>query len=281
MKKIFIIMAVFSVYLLSANNKLTVSILPQKYFLQKIVKNKFDINVMVQPGFSPGNYEPKISQMKSLIKSKAYFYIGVPFENTWLEKFRKIAPKTIFVNSIYNIKKQSIGIVNKSNNKKVILDPHVWLDPVLVKEITKNMYKAIIKIDPLNTSFYRKNYEVFMDEINELDVNIQNIFSKKIDKTFMLYHPSWKYFAKRYGLKCISIEIEGKKPKPKQIIKIIKEAKKNKIKTIFTSVQFSQDSVKTIAKNVDANIIAIDPLAYEWERNLLYVSNVLNKSFLK
>lgn len=85
--------------------EITVNILPQKYFVEKIVKDKFEINVMVKPGSSPHNYEPKPSQMKSLVNSKVYFLVGDPFEQAWMEKFKQNAKNTLFVDTTKGIEK--------------------------------------------------------------------------------------------------------------------------------------------------------------------------------
>ena len=74
-------------FLNASTQELTVNILPQKYFVEKIVKDKFTINVMVKPGASPHNFEPKPSQMRSLVASKVYFLIGDATEKIWIEKF--------------------------------------------------------------------------------------------------------------------------------------------------------------------------------------------------
>ena len=105
MKKI-LFMFIALVSLLNASKpEISVSILPQKYFLEKIVKDKFDINVMVKAGASPHTYEPKTSQMKSLSNSKIYFYTGIEFEKAWLDKFKKSAPNTLFVDSSAGIER--------------------------------------------------------------------------------------------------------------------------------------------------------------------------------
>ena len=83
----------------------TVSILPQKYFVEQIAKDKVNVNVMVKPGFSPATYSPKTSQMRKLSKSKIYFSIDVPFENAWLEKFKYSNKNMIIVDTANNINK--------------------------------------------------------------------------------------------------------------------------------------------------------------------------------
>ncbi len=105
MKIILFIFVVLVSFLNAAKSEISVSIAPQKYFLEKIVKDKFEINVMVKAGSSPHTYEPKTSQMKSLSNSKIYFYTGIEFEKAWLDKFKKSAPNTLFVDSSANIER--------------------------------------------------------------------------------------------------------------------------------------------------------------------------------
>ncbi len=69
-----------------------VSIVPQKYFVEKIGGGAVDVEVMVQPGASPATYEPKPSQMRKLAGSAAYFAIGVPFEEAWLDRIAGVNP---------------------------------------------------------------------------------------------------------------------------------------------------------------------------------------------
>ena len=73
--------------------KIYVSIVPQKYFVEKIGRDLVDISIMVQPGANPATYEPRPRQMAQLAGTDIYFAIGVPFENTWLKKIAAI--KTI------------------------------------------------------------------------------------------------------------------------------------------------------------------------------------------
>ena len=292
MKRIlFLFIAAFTI-LNASKQELTVSISPQKYFVQKIVKDKFDINVMVKPGASPHTYEPKSSQMKSLSNSKIYFYTGVSFENAWLDKFKLSAKNTIFVDTAVGIEKLAMEAHShegeehdehkdeaKHDHENEALDPHIWLDPILVKIQAKNIYDAIVKIDSQNSDFYKTNYEEFIKELDALDENIKTILTPYKDKAFMVFHPSWGYFAKRYDLEQISIEIEGKEPKPNELVELIEEAKKYDIKIVFVAPQFSQKSAKTISKNINANVVVIDPISGNWKESMLDTANQIANSY--
>ena len=299
MKKI-LFMFIALISLLNASKpEISVSIVPQKYFLEKIVKDKFDINVMVKPGASPHSYEPKTSQMKSLSNSKIYFYTGIEFEKAWLKKFKKSAPNTLFVDSSANI--QRIAMAEHSHEEEQThdkhkhdkkhdhehehedehdgLDPHVWLDPVLAKVQAKNIYDAVVSIDASNNDFYTKNYEEFIKELDLLDIQIKEILAPYSQKAFMVFHPSWGYFASRYNLEQISIEMQGKEPKPNELIELVKDAKEHNIKIIFVSPQFSQKSANTIAQNIGGNVVAIDSLSGDWSNDMLKTANEIAKSY--
>ncbi|WP_026803442.1 metal ABC transporter solute-binding protein, Zn/Mn family [Aliarcobacter lanthieri] len=293
MKKILVLFMVISSFLYADKPQLTVNILPQKYFVEKIVKDKFDINVMVKPGSSPHNFEPKPSQMKALNISKAYFLVGDPSELAWIDRFKQNAKNTFFVDTTIGIEK--IAMVEHSHHEhdhdeddpfhehhdhdEDGLDPHTWLDPISVKIQVKNIYEAMLKIDEKNSEFYRMNYEEFIKELDTLDNEIKDILAPYKGKSFMVFHPSWGYFAKQYGLNQIPIEIEGKEPKPNELVKLIKEAKEHDIKIIFVAPQFSQKSAKTISTNIGGSVVSIDPLSENWKDSMIKTAKEIANSY--
>ena len=301
MKKLLISIFVFSSILYASKPQLTVNILPQKYFVEKIVKDKFDINVMIKPGSSPHNFEPKPSQMKSLNASNAYFQVGDPSEKAWIEKFKQNAKNTLFVDTTVGIEKlkmtahshhdedEKAGHADEKEHEHkeevshkhedAELDPHIWLDPIIVKIQAKNIYEAMIKIDEPNSAFYKTNYDEFTKELDDLDAQIKEILKPYQEKAFIVFHPSWGYYAARYNLEQVSIEFEGKEPKPNELIELINEAKKHDIKIIFVSPQFSQKSAKTIAQNINGSVVAINPLTDDWKNNLLKTTKEIASSY--
>ena len=93
------------------NDKLqiTVSIVPQRYFVQRIAGDHVQINVMVSPGNNPATYEPKPEQLKALSKSAAYMSIGVPFESAWLDRILATNQEMLLVDTTAGIKRQALA----------------------------------------------------------------------------------------------------------------------------------------------------------------------------
>jgi len=257
-----------------------VSIVPQKYFVEKIGGALIDVSVMVQPGANPATYEPKPRQMVDLSKTKIYFAIGVPFEKVWLKKIAAANQKMRIVNiqeGIIKIPMETHRKHEEEHQKRtynhVVKDPHIWLSPTLVKIQAQNILNALVFMDQANQSVYEAGYKQFIIEIKNLDGELKGIFAgKRKAMEFIVFHPSWGYFAGEYGLKQIPVEIEGKDPKPADLQRLIKHAKKLGVKVIFVQPQFSVTTASVIAQAIDGQIAFADPLALNWPDNLRQVA---------
>lgn len=292
--KIITILLLVLVNIFANKLEITTSILPQKYFIEKIGGDKVSVNAMVQPGFSPHTYEPKISQMRQLSSSKVYFFIGVSFENVWLEKFKGANNKLIFVDMAQGIQKIAMAEHahedeedehdhehKEEHDDNESLDPHVWLDPILVKTMAKNIYVALVDLDSANKEYYQSNYENFIKELDALYLEIKNQLAGVKGSSFMVFHPSWGYFAKRFDLEQIAVEVAGKEPKPNQMIELIEKAKEHDIKILFVAPEFSQKSAKVIASSIQGKVIAISPLDEKWKETLQNAAKMIVESHQK
>ena len=254
----------------------TVSIEPQKYFVERIGGDRVQVNVMVENGVDPHTYEPKPDQMRSLASSKAYFSMGGGLEQAWL-------PRLSGANAQLNIVDTSQGIEkipslehghdhDHHSEDGENLDPHIWLSPSRVKQQAENIYQSLVKIDPKNQVEYQANLDQFIKEIDSLDQEIRQQLTPLKNRTFMVFHPEWGYFAKDYNLNMIAIEVEGNEPSAAELGDIIKQAKANKIKVIFTQPEFSPQTAQAIAQEIGAKVIPINGFSPDWLNNLRQVS---------
>jgi zinc transport system substrate-binding protein len=253
-----------------------VSIAPQKYFVHQIGRERVDVQVMVPPGASPATYEPKPRQMAALSKTPVYFAIGVPFERIWLKKIAAANPNMRVVHTDQGIQKIPMAThhheaehhQDKDDRNLGELDPHIWLSPPLVMTLARTSRNALQEIDPAHRSVYDANYKAFASTLTALDAELRNTFAGRQGLQFMVFHPSWGYFADTYGLKQVAVEIEGKDPKPAQLKELIEHAKEKGIKIIFVQPQFSSKSAKLVAREIGGRVAVADPLAQDWSTNL-------------
>lgn len=261
-----------------------VSVLPQKYFVNAIGGERVKVSVMVAPGASPATYEPKPKQMVDMSKTDIYFSIGVPFEKTWLKKLAALNRNMAVVATDEGIKKRTVEAHTHNdehtdgNEHGGSKDPHIWLDPVNVIKQAEIITETLCRADPDGCPIYKNNKADFIKKTSLLHNQIQHTLSGASGGSFMVFHPSWGYFADRYGLNQIAVELEGKEPKPSDLKDFVKLSKELNLKTIFAQPQFSKKTVELIAKETGTKVAAVDPLAYDWADNLIYVSELIADS---
>ena len=264
---------------------ISVTIEPQRYFVEKITGNNFKVNTIVPPGTSPESYDPTPSQMVALGKSLLYFKVGyLGFENAW--------GKTLEENNT------NVKVVNTSNEIVLIegdehiveigehqhhdghdhqgVDPHIWSSPKSALIMAENILNALVEIDVENQKVYRDNFTTLRAEIIEVDKKITSLLENAPVKSFIIYHPALGYFARDYNLTQYSIEFEGKNPSPQQLKQMIDFAKKQGIKTIFVQKGFDMKNAESLAKEVGASIHSIDPLSYDWSDEMINIAQILS-----
>lgn len=268
---------------------ISVSIPPKAYFVEKIAKDTADIHILIPPNSDEHSLDFKPSAVVALQKSAVYFTIGLELEEILRQKFSSV--KIIDIsegvekmrdsyehNHAHDLHKKHIHHSHDSHahssdsHKSGRKDPHIWLDPILAKAIAKNISKSLSQIYPQNAKFYAQNLADFEKELDFLHAQISQILSTSKGKKFIIYHPSLGYFARRYDLVQIPVEILGKEPKAKDLQAIINLAKKEKIRTIFVQVGLAKNATKTLAKEIGANVIELHHLSREWDKTMLQIA---------
>ncbi|ENV8235869.1 zinc ABC transporter substrate-binding protein [Campylobacter jejuni] len=257
-----------------SSNLISVSIAPQAFFVKKIAADTLNVNIILPPNSNEHNFEFKSSTMKKLEKSDIYFTIGLEFEKVFIDKFKQNFPKLQLINIQKNIALIQTHDEHEHSHKHV--DPHTWLDPILVQTMALNIYDALIQKYPQNKNLYKQNLDQFLAELDSLNLQIASKLEKLKNREFVVYHPSWTYFAKRYNLTQIPVEILGKEPKSKDLQNLITLMKNKNLKVIFVQNGFPENAAKTLAKECDAKIYKIDHLSYDWENELLKTADAFS-----
>jgi zinc transport system substrate-binding protein len=255
--------------------KLTVAvtIVPQKAFVEAVAGTNADIVVMIPPGFSPGNYEPKPKEMEAFSKAKLFFTIGVPTETKNIipkanDLGIKIIPLQVEVSKKYPDREFSPG-------KR---DPHMWLSPKRAKLMADIIARELGSLDPKNKAAYLKNAKKFSAEIDAVDANIKKTVKNAKNRKFIVFHPAYGYFADEYGLEMHALEKDGKEATPERLKDMIDFAKKEGIKTVFYQAEISSRQAKAFADEIGGQTIELAPLSGDYINNLKRMAEILGKT---
>jgi zinc transport system substrate-binding protein len=256
----------------SGKKIISVSILPQKYFVEAVAGDKFTVNVMIPPGGTPENYEPTAIQMQSLSESVIYMRIGhIPFEETWMKNLMDINPRM----KVYDLS-SGISLITGGHHHEgessIGVDPHIWSSPLNAKIITSNIFLALAAADPANKDYYALRLQNFHSLADSLDKKFQIEFARVKGSSFLVFHPALAYLAKDYGLNQIALEFEGKTPPPGYMKNIINMTREKKIRAILMQKQFNSEPAETIAKEISGKVIIIDPLDENWKDQIVHIA---------
>ena len=246
----------------------TVTIEPLRYFTEQIAGNRFKVVTMVPNGGNPETYEPSARQMMNLSESDMYIKVGnIGFERTWMKKLEANAPHAIVVDS-------SDGITPQRTPHGHI-DPHTWMSAANARIIALNIYRALAGIDSKDSIYFRDNLQKLLNRIDSVDTSIRTVLTKETSKAFLVYHPVLTYFAHDYKLRQIAMEEEGRQPSAAQLQTVITEARQAGVKTFFVQKEFANRNVDVVARETKTAKTEINPLGYDWEKEMLKVANSL------
>ena len=257
-----------------------VSLLPQKYFVERVAGEAREIIVMAGAGYNPVTYEPKPKQLARLKQASIYFLAGVPFEKKWISVFERNNPDMKLVSLTQGMKLREYKFTvselhshgDASHHENI--DPHFWLSPAFVEIAAKTILDTLIEKDPERQEMYQKNYSEFISDLRKLDKQLRIKLSNLKNKEFAVFHPSWGYFADAYGLKQVTIEAQNRQSGARTLNDTINKIRDMNIKVIFVQKQFSETDALMIGRETGARLVTVDPLAENYIENIDVVSTL-------
>ena len=135
----------------------------------------------------------------------------------------------------------------------------------------------LIELDPKNTSYYKENASKYILELSDLDDELKGIFNSLDSNKFIIYHPSFGYFADDYNLEMIAIEEEGKEATARKLEEVIEFAIASNIKFILYQEEFDSQQAELIAKEIKGTAIQVSPLSEDYISNIKDIANKLRE----
>ena len=283
-----LISALFVLILMACGDKRTderivsVPIEPQRYFAEKIAGDKFKINCVVPAGQSPETYDPTPQQMVQVGKSQGYLRIGsIGFEQAWMDNIRnnnpglKVFDLSEGIDLLKSPEEEEEHDHHHHHHHPGGVDPHTWSSISGAKVIAKNTLDAFVSLDSENKEYYQANYEQLTKEIEETEKTVSGLLRSLDNKTFIIYHPALTYLANEYGLTQLCIEMDGKEPSPAQLKELVETAREHNAKVVFIQREFDQKNAELIAKETGCRLIPINPLDYDWGKEMIHIAKSL------
>lgn len=242
-----------------------VSVPPQAWLVDRIAGDLVRVVVMVPPGASPASWEPTVAQLTALSDAVAYFKIGrdqFPFEQAWLHQLLEDRPEMRIIDG-------------STGNPCGRDDPHIWGTPDGATAMAGALAEGLSALLPEHRSMIASRLDAFSREAEELDRESEALLAGTSGRKFLVQHPAWGCFAERHGLEQLAIEHEGKEPSAAELARLIDTARAAEIRMVFVQPQFGGPEARTVAREIGAEVVSLDPLAEDWPEGQRRVARAL------
>ena len=272
---LFLVVSFSVAFAFAGEGKITVAVSLQPYatLVKMIGGPNVNVVTLLPPGADPHNFEPKPAVIKAFSLAQVYFTDGSGLDKVWLPRFLA-ANKDVKVIDIskYIEWMKSEHDEHESHghhHDEDEIDPHIWTSPYRVKFLAQNIFHALKMLDPEHEIFYINQIQYVQNQLTAIGRKLkETVISMPVNRrSFIVFHPSYGYLAKDFGLKQYAIEVNGKEPKPRDLANLIKMGRKNGIKAVFVQPEFSKRAAETIAKDLGAVVVETDPLAADFIGN--------------
>jgi zinc transport system substrate-binding protein len=269
---------------------LVVSILPQRYFAERIAgegeEARARIMTLVGPGQNPHSYEPTPRQMADLATAKAWVLSGTEFELGLRPKVEALFPRLPIIDGTAGVRfrtltaREAVGEDHddEDDGHGYGIDRHTWLGHKPARIMAGHILAALYNIDTPGEGFYRKNYQALIADMDGEFGALRETLSPLRGRVVFVYHPAFGYFLDEFGMVQEAVEIDGKEPSPRALNLLIERARRERAAAIFVQAQFPVNTAKTAADAAGAVLVPLDPLAPDWLANIRDMGAILRQN---
>lgn len=139
-------------------------------------------------------------------------------------------------------------------------DPHLWLSPLLAKQMAQNICAGLKKNYPQYASAFDANLSSLLSDLDALLIYGQQQLEELSCRELITFHDGFAYFAEAFDLTILeAIEEEsGSEASAAELKQLITLVNTHKLPAIFTERSGSVSAASVIAAETEAQIYALD-----------------------
>lgn len=258
---------------------LVVSVAPQQALLEEIAGDDWRVVCLLANGADPETYDPTSRLRADASRGKAWFRIGaLPFEHTLEDDLTAAMPSPTLADSIALIygTHSHVGQVGQVGQVRQVghhddADPHLWTSLRNNRVMATQMLRTLINLDSANADAYTARHRRLDARLDSLD----GVIAARLDSgtAIAVWHPSLSYFARDYGLRQISVGMEGKEMSAGQIRHAIDEAKAAGVNAFVLEQSRAGAQTQSVADNIGAPVVTVNLMGTDWEEQLDILSH--------
>lgn len=248
-----------------ARPTIVVTVAPQAAFVQELAGELVNVVTVLPPGANHETFSLPPQDMERISAANLYLALGLPPERA------NILPKAAELNrnlKIIDVQNEVAKTYPPRYFAPEDQDPHIWLSPKRAIAMVQLTASELASLDPANRETYSNNAQRFVARIEAADREVRDSLNSMANRTFIVYHPAFGYFAEDYNLNMVALEEEGKEADPRRMREIIDMAREKGIKIIFYQEDIDGRQSRTFAEELGGRAEKVSPMATDYVENL-------------
>ena len=222
--------------------------------IRNLVQEHAHVQHLMRSGVDPHMYKPTRDNIASLLKADLIFLNGLKLEGRFahaLERIQKVKQNVIAVGDLLNPL-----LLHAPEEYTKAYDPHIWMDPILWKEVTRIISDSLITHFPNMESVIRKNTNDYLSQLDELNAfaseSIRLIPERK--RVLVTAHDAFHYFGIRYRIRVIGIQGISTESEAgiRDIKGIVSQLIEREVPAVFIESTVSDRNVRAIREGSEA-----------------------------
>lgn len=270
-----------------------VPVLPYEYLFERIGGEWIEVHSVVGEGGDCHNYNPPPRQLAQMGKAHVLCSADLGFEGNFFVKVGDgvNGPKPVNLLEGLELLEGSCEVCEAARKEghpedakahqhehEELKDPHVWLSPRMLLLLADKVAGLLIECTPPPAHpAIQANLQDFRKDVATVQAELTAALAPIKGQTFYVYHGAFAYFARDFGLVQKAIETYGRRPTPRQVADIAKQAKQDGVRLIFMQPQFDQSSAQSLAETIGGKVELLDPLEKDVLSNLRTIARTLRQ----
>ncbi|MES2273261.1 MAG: zinc ABC transporter substrate-binding protein [Chlamydiota bacterium] len=252
-----------------------VSIAPYQFLVEAIAGSTVEVQTVVPSSANPHSYEPTSSQVSSMLRAGTWFRIGEPFEEKILPIFLRRNPDLKVLDLRIGIELLEEGHMDCHHCSMDHFDRHIWLSPKLASLQAGEIARVLSEQFPDKKEFFTQNLKELQTKLIQLDAEIFALLAEVKDRVILVSHPAFGYFCRDYHFEQLSVEYEGKDPRPKHLEQILKKAAFHRAEIALALPQYNNKGAQLIAEKLHLPVHFIDPYSPDYFINMRKLAHLI------
>lgn len=245
----------------AAEVRAVATIYPLADMVRQIGKDAVEVATLLPAGASPHTFEPAPDQVRTVAQAAVFVEVGAGLDS-WADKLRAARSGPMKVVTL-TAGLPLLGATHTHGGEVHGGDPHVWLDPVLVRDhFVPMITQALSDADPGHQAIFQQGAAEYQAALTQLDADLRTALASAANRNYVSFHSAWRYFGQRYGLHEVAVieAFPGKETSAREIAEVVERARAAHVRIMLVEPQFSPRMAEQIAREIGARILLVDPL---------------------